>query len=115
MTLRRLYLVLAAIGCFPLLVGLWWLAENGLAWEQVAELVWWNRLSAAFVADLLISILAFWPFVFTETRRVGGMPSPWVFVAVNCVVGLSCALPLFLYFRERELTSESLGSRSYPQ
>ena len=58
------------------------------------------RASMGFVADLFISSLAFWPYLFREARK-GGLPSPWLFVALNLGIGLSCALPLFLYFMER--------------
>lgn len=58
------------------------------------------RASMGFVTDLFISSFAFWPHLLREARK-GGLPSPWLFVALNLLIGLSCALPLFLYFVER--------------
>jgi hypothetical protein len=33
------------------------------------------------------------------TRTQG--PSPWPFIAINLLIGLSCALPAYLYVRSR--------------
>jgi hypothetical protein len=52
-----------------------------------------------FTIDLLISSVVFWSFLFYEGRRLR-MKNLWVYVAANLLVGLSLALPLFLYFRE---------------
>lgn len=67
----------------------------GLFFEQVIS----ARASFGFVVDLFISSLVFWPFLFKEAK-CHSTPSPWWFVTLNLTVGLSCALPLFLYFRE---------------
>lgn len=58
-------------------------------------------MSAAFTADLLLSIMIFWIFVYFESRRIG-LKDWWLFVAATAV-GLMFALPLFLYFRERQM------------
>jgi hypothetical protein len=46
------------------------------------------------VADVLISSLVFW--VVITARRPAG-PTPWPFIVLNCSIGLSCALPAYLY------------------
>ncbi len=38
----------------------------------------------------------------------GDGPSPWPFVAVNLMIGLSCALPLYLYMANR--ASDGIGA-----
>lgn len=60
-----------------------------------------NAYSAAFTADLLFSIIAFIIFVGYETQR-WNMKNAWLFIFAT-LVGLSFALPLFLYFREQKL------------
>ena len=52
--------------------------------------------------DLTISVIAFWVYVFVEANR-SGMKHPWIYLLATLLVGLSFALPLFLYFRERRL------------
>ena len=64
-----------------------------------------NAYAGAFTADLLFSILVFVIFVFHETQRLN-MKNSWLFV-LAILVGLSFALPLFLYFRERALQPQN--------
>jgi Terpene cyclase DEP1 len=68
------------------------------------SLAWGNPIAAATLADFSISCLVFWPFVFIESRRLA-IRYWWFFVAANIVIGLSFALPAFLYVRERRVTS----------
>lgn len=58
--------------------------------------------AAMFTADLFISSFVFWIFLFSEGRK-RGMGNLWLYVVANLVIGLSLALPLFLYMRERAL------------
>lgn len=55
--------------------------------------------------DVIVSSLALWLFVFSEGRR-RGMGRLWVYVVCNLTVGVSLALPLFLFFRERKRNAE---------
>jgi hypothetical protein len=66
-----------------------------------------NGATGGFTVDLLISSVVFWIFFFPEARRVG-VTGSWVFVVVNLLVGLACALPLFLWRRERALARTSV-------
>lgn len=51
-------------------------------------------------ADLVLSSLAFWAAMIYERRRRNG-PHPLLFVAINLLIGLSCAVPAYLYARAR--------------
>ncbi len=58
-------------------------------------------LAGAIVGTVLpyaFFILVLWVLVFTEGRRLG-MRHRWVYILCNLVVGVSLALPLFLYVR----------------
>lgn len=70
------------------------------------SLAWENPIAAATLADFTISCLVFWPFVFTESRR-HSIRYWWFFIATNVIIGLSFALPAFLYVRERRLTNRA--------
>ena len=59
-----------------------------------------NGAAGGFAADVLISSLVFWIWMIPEARRVG-VRHAWLLVVVNLAIGLSCALPLFLWLRER--------------
>ena len=61
-----------------------------------------SRILSGVAMDLLVSVIVFWYFMFTEARKLQ-MKNPWVYLLATLLVGLSFALPLFLYFRERKL------------
>jgi hypothetical protein len=62
-------------------------------------------MSAAFNMDLLVSVLAAWTFMAFEGTRIK-MKNWWIFLPAT-LIALSLALPLFLYFRERHLESNT--------
>ncbi len=100
MSRSSIYLLLAIVGAIvPWVFFAGFFAEHGLAGQFVPAL-FVNGAAGGFTADLLTSSLVFWIFLFAESRRVG-VGRPWLYVAINLVIGLSCALPLFLWARER--------------
>ena len=64
-----------------------------------------NAYSASFTADLVVSIIVFWFFVIHETQKLN-MKNAWLYILASLTVGLSFTLPLFLFFRERQLESK---------
>ena len=52
-----------------------------------------NGWAAGFAVDLVISSAVFWGFMFSNK----GGPSPWPFIVMNLCIGLSLALPAYLY------------------
>ena len=54
-----------------------------------------NGWAAGFALDLFISSFVFWTYMFTAKDG----PAPWLFIVLNLCVGLSLALPLYLYRR----------------
>lgn len=61
-----------------------------------------SKILSGTAMDLLISVIVFWFFMFTEARKLE-MKNTWVYFLATLLVGLSFALPLFLYFREVKL------------
>ena len=62
-----------------------------------------RRLIAGFfAADVIVSALALWAFVIAESRRIDLRHRGLPFVA-TLTVGVSLALPLFLWQRARHL------------
>lgn len=59
-----------------------------------------NKLLGGLAFDLLVSVIVFWFFMFTEAKKLN-MKNIWIYFLAIFLVGLSFALPLFLYFRER--------------
>ena len=64
-----------------------------------------SKILSGTAMDLLISVIVFWFFMFTEANKLQ-MKNSWVYLLATLFVGLSFALPLFLYFRERKLESK---------
>ena len=99
--MRAFYLLATVLGTIlPVYYFGTFALENNFNVRLFIEQVLAARASLGFVVDLFISTFVFWPFLFTEAKRLN-TPSPWLFVLLNLTIGLSCALPLFLYFREK--------------
>ena len=61
-----------------------------------------SKILSGTAMDLLVSVIVFWFFMFTEAKKLD-MKNAWIYLLATLLVGLSFALPLFLYFRERKL------------
>ena len=61
-----------------------------------------NNIAMFFAMDVLVSAVMLWAFIFAEGRKQR-MKHLWVYVLCTLLVGVSLALPLFLFFRERKL------------
>jgi len=95
--MRTIYLALAILGA---IIPLAFFAQFFLAGELATTVpgfvpaLFVNGAAAGFTADLLISSLVFW--IFMWSRRVSG-PKMLPFIILNLTIGLSCALPAYLY------------------
>lgn len=75
---------------------------NGFDWPRFFALPFASPPAALFSSDLLFAAVVFMLFAVVEGRRVGVRPL-WLAPVTIWVVGLCCALPLFLWLRERTL------------
>ncbi len=98
--MKNLYLALAILGALtPYAFFIRHFADQGLALQPFLSALFVNPAAGGFTTDLFISSLVFWIAMFVKRRRAAG-PSPWLFVVLNLTIGLSCALPAYLYARE---------------
>jgi len=94
MTLRNTYLVLAIVGAIaPYLFFVNFGLTLGLDLMGFLTALFANGASGGFTVDLLISSVVFW--VFMINRQSG--PKPHWFIVLNLTIGLSCALPAYLW------------------
>jgi hypothetical protein len=101
--MQWIYLIAAILGTvLPLSQFLPFLTANGLDMSLFMRQLFQTHVSGFFAMDVLVSSFVLWVFVFSEGRR-RGMSKLWVYVLCNLVVGVSLALPLFLFFRERRI------------
>lgn len=99
MSRRNLYLLLAVVGT----VGPWiffasFFSTAGVGGDFVGAL-FANGAAGGFTIDLLVSSVVFWIFLLDQKKR-SGVGRIWPYVLLNLLVGLSCALPIFLWARE---------------
>lgn len=105
---KSLYLVLVIIGSIaPWSLILDFFMQNGFSIELLIKQGFANYAASAFGTDLLISALVFLCFTFFELKRLGLSRSRLIiYIAATFGIGLSCGLPLFLYFREGVLENK---------
>lgn len=95
--MKTFYLLSAVAGAVvPYVFFTGFIANHGLDLPLFLRALFANGAAGGFSADLLIGSLVFWLFM---VRQAG--PAAWPFVLVNLTIGLSCALPAYLYVCER--------------
>lgn len=100
---QNIYLVLASLGLLvPYYFLFKFLSANGFDIPFLVQQLFANDISTFFAIDLIISITVFWIYMFAEANKLQ-MKNSWLYLLASLTVGLSFALPLFLYFRERKL------------
>jgi|SRR6185436_3830697 len=105
--MKWLYLIAAFLGtALPLSFLFPFLQQNGFDLPMLARQLFQNNVSAFFGIDVIVTSVVLWLFIFSEGRR-RGMKKLWVYVVCNLAVGVSLALPLFLFFREQTLLEAS--------
>jgi hypothetical protein len=110
--MQWLYLVAAILGTvLPLSQLIPFLTANGFDMALLFRQLFQTHASGFFALDVIVSSVVLWIFVYTEGRRLR-MRRLWLYVLCNLAIGVSSALPLFLFFRERRLGAES-GARNY--
>jgi Terpene cyclase DEP1 len=103
------YLILAIVGSFT---PWFWLLQDPAALMSPTlflQRTFANQIATALASDLLISASVFLTFAWIELNRLGSARL-WIllYVGLTFGIGLSCALPLFLYRREKILEKNPL-------
>ena len=100
---KLVYLVLCILGTLlPYTQFVPFLRDHGLDLPLLLEQLFSNRIGGFFGLDVIVSTIVLWVFVYFEGRRAKVRPL-WLPIAASLTVGVSLALPLFLYLRERRL------------
>ena len=98
--MKKIYLMLATlVFIVPYYFFIRFLIQKGLDLQQFIDFMFVNPIATFFVLDLIISTIVFYEFLYQETSRLG-IGNWWMYVGFSLVVGLSFALPIFLYKRE---------------
>ena len=106
MKLKTIYLVLCVLG---IVLPYWrfvpWLAANGLNMPLFFHQLFANRIGGFFGMDVLVSAIALLVFVRSERSALSPVER-WLPLLAVLAVGVSLALPLFLYIRESKMKSD---------
>src|ERR1017187_8607793 len=112
---KTVYLVLCCVGA---LLPYWefvpWVVQHGMNLPLFVRELFVNRISAFFGMDVLVSAVVLVVFMRVESARLS-IPRRWLPVLVVLTVGVSLALPMFLYLRELRMNQlRSLDNNTAP-
>ena len=100
---KAIYLVLFFVGA---LLPYWqfvpWVVAHGMNLPLFVRELFVNRISAFFGIDLLVSAVVLVVFMRVESGRIQ-IHQRWLPIVAMLLVGVSLALPMFLYMREIRL------------
>jgi 4-amino-4-deoxy-L-arabinose transferase-like glycosyltransferase len=97
---KNVYIVLCVLGAvIPMTVFVPFALENGADMGLFVREMFGTQVASFLSADLMLSSLALWVFIFFEVRKQK-IKYWWLSIIANFAVGLSLALPLFLLLRE---------------
>lgn len=102
------YLGLAIIGALmPYAAFVPWLLQNGIDIPQFFTEMMANPISIFAWLDVAVAAIALLGFIFHDGQK---NQVKWRFVAIigTLSVGVSCGLPLYLYLREKQLSSKKI-------
>ena len=104
---RQIYLILAVLGFIvPYYFFISFLATHGFDARSFVRQLFGTPISTFFAADLVLSSVVFMVYAGREASCYS-IKHTWIPTLALFTVGLSCALPLFLYLREPYLTQTS--------
>lgn len=110
---KTIYLVLCLLGT---ILTYWqflpWVVEHGLNLRLLVQELFVNRISAFFGMDVIMSAVTVVMFLRIESSRQR-IKARWLPILALLTVGVSLALPLFLYMREAQqiaLTGQKAAS-----
>lgn len=107
MNLKTFYLFTAMLGTIvPWAYFGSFFAANGIDIAAFAAGLFANGAAGGFAADVLVSIMVFWVWSWHDARQ-HHVAAWWLVLPAGACVGLSLALPLYLYLRHGHAVAAS--------
>jgi hypothetical protein len=101
MKLRQIYFGAFVVGTIvPTYFAVTFMTQFGMDIPGFIKGLFANYASSTFSSDLLLSSFIFWIFMYVDSKNRKVPHVAW-FILLNLCIGLSSALPLYLYFREK--------------
>lgn len=102
MNAKKIYLALLTLGItLPLYFFVPFILQYGLDIEKFFQQLFTNNIGGFFGMDVFVSAVVTIYFILAESRRLQIRYGPYCLLGL--VVGVSVALPLFLYIRQHHL------------
>lgn len=102
MGIRTFYLAMAVVGTIvPWAFFGAFFSQHGLDVPLFLQSLFVNGAAGGFSADVFIAIFVFWVWCWRDAAR-NAVGFWWLVFPASFCVGLSLALPLYLYLRERD-------------
>jgi hypothetical protein len=100
--MKNLYLFAAVIGTvIPYVFFINFFIAEGVVPATFVAGLFANGAAGGFAADIFISSAIFWCYLLhNKVPRIG------VYIFLNLSIGLSCALPLYLYMKTRDAEAD---------
>ena len=96
--MKNFYLLAAVVGAVvPYYFFTQFFLAEGANPMVFLEGVFANGAAGGFAADIFISSAVFWNYLIVKKE-----PGLWKYILLNLGIGLSCALPYYLYVKEGE-------------
>jgi hypothetical protein len=100
MAIRHFYLFMAVLGTIlPWILFAHFFRANGADIPGFVMALFPNGAAGGFSTDVLLSIIVFWLWSWRDAGE-RGVARWWLVLPASFLVGLSLALPLYLYLRE---------------
>lgn len=100
--MKKVYLMLSMIGAIvPYVFYIKFIQSEGINFPLFITTLFENNSAAGFSADVLLATVVFWLYIFQRAKLSNG-PKPLLFFVLSCTIGLSCALPAYLYANEKQ-------------
>ncbi|MEO1111650.1 MAG: DUF2834 domain-containing protein [Pseudomonadota bacterium] len=110
--MKTLYLFAAVAGTVvPWIFFGGFISEHGIDLSLFVAMIFATKPAGGFAADLLICCAVFWIWSWRDARALG-LRGWWLTIPAVWLVGLSLALPLYLWLRERESEADLNASSS---
>lgn len=108
--MKILFLIAAIIGAVvPFIYYIDHFQVSGTSLGAFMDAITINAATRGLTADVLIASFVFWAFMIHRHRFRHG-PNPIAYILVNLAIGLSCALPAYLFWMERQRESRADSS-----
>ena len=109
MSRKNIYLSLAIVGAVvPYVFFSAFVSSEGLDLGAFVSALFANGAAGGFTADLLITSFVFWLWSYHDARRLE-ISNWWLFPIINLLIGLSAALPFYLYLRHGKACQTPAG------